>query len=185
MTVALPTIAGFDDVSDISLATWGTRIILSAIKGGFPAFRFEGGALGEWNIINETLPTFKGPKSDLATVVVQDQLIFVWSNNVTGYLMLARYHLLYKTMTLSASPIVIGESPAVVVYNGVGLLMAYARGGVQYALVSSDALGDAWITDPLVEHVVDSGNLNIHETDIDTTNPASNVVLWSETDTPP
>lgn len=185
MTVSNSVIAGFDDVSEVSLAVWGTRIILSSIKGQMPAFRFEGGALGTWNIVGESIPSFKGGKSQLATTVAQDQLIFVWHNNVTGFLMLARYNLLTQSISLNASPIVLGESPAVVVYGGIGLLMAYTRGGVQYALTSNDALGDQWVSGPLVEHVVNTGNSNIHEVDIDTTNPAGTIVFWTETDSPP
>ena len=162
-----------------------TRIILSAIKGQMPAFRFEGGALGEWNILGETIAAFKHPKENLATVVAQNQLVFVWKNKATGFLMLARYNLLTRSITLNASPIVQGESPSVVVYGGIGLLMSYARAGAMYAVVSDDALGDQWVSGPLVEHLIDAGNSNIHEVDIDTTNPADKIVFWTNTDTPP
>lgn len=185
MTVSNSVIAGFDDVNEVSLAAWGTSIVLSAIKGQMPAFRFEGGALGTWNIVGETVAAFQGPKSQLATTVAQNQLIFVWHNEVTGFLMLARYHLLTQSISLNASPIVLGESPAVVVYDGIGLLMSYTRGGIHYALNSNDALGDQWVSGPLVEHVVNVGNSNIHEVDIDTTNPAGTIVFWTETDSPP
>jgi hypothetical protein len=180
MTAFPPTVVAPDDVTEVVAATYNTHVLLLALRGGQVYYRLDG-VDTTWTRIWSG--AFSSAKQRLTGVVIAGQLCLAWGTP-DGWVQLARYHLGERTITREPVRIIQGSSPALAsALNGTVLLMAFVAAG-QHRYLTSDNLGESWLTPPLVDVLGDAGSGNITEVDVTTPSAAGGDIIFAESDLP-
>jgi len=186
MTVLNPTLNAFDDVREITLAMWGSRIYLVALRAGTLGpqidYRVEGTGPAEWRPIDTPDHAFSGHKKQLSSCVIGNELCLAWANEVTGKIMFARATF-GGGISLRPVEVLTGSSPSLSPWRTTNLFMAFVNNG-QHRYITSENLGESWRVPPVQDQLGDAGSGNITAVDVTMSKVEGADIIFAEADLP-
>lgn len=184
MTVGVPALEAFSGVREHALAQYGLYVVETALLGdnSVLGWRFKDkDQPGCWRMLAGS--PWAGAKRGLSCLVMADELLVAWSAVASGYVMFARWSLQNEVVIQWPTQTIPGTSTGLAPYGLTKLALAVSDAGNNKVITSPDR-GASWAVPP-VAVLMDAGNGNILNVDLDNRNFALNTVLWAETDDPP